>query len=43
MSCQRENSSSGISLFRLLFLLLLATVLISSHKEILRYIRISSM
>jgi len=43
MSCESQNSRSGISLFKLLFLALLATVLISSHKEILRYIRISSM
>jgi hypothetical protein len=43
MSCESENSCPGISIFKVLFLLLLAAIVISSHKEILRYIKISSM
>ncbi|HEX4139569.1 MAG TPA: hypothetical protein VHY09_04430 [Candidatus Methylacidiphilales bacterium] len=44
MSCNYETASCpGRSLFRLVVFLLLAAFLLSSYKEIFRYIRISTM
>jgi hypothetical protein len=45
MSCDKECSSScpGRSLFKLLALLAIGALVVSSYKEILRYIKISTM
>jgi len=43
MSCDSECSRSGRSLVPFLFLLLVGFFLLSSYKEILRYIKISMM
>ena len=43
MSCHSENSCTGGSLIKWMLLLLVGAVIIGSHKEILRYIKISAM
>ena len=43
MSCHSDNSCNRGSLLKWMVLLALGAVVIASHKEILRYIKISSM
>jgi hypothetical protein len=43
MSCQSQNSCPATSLFKLLLFAGFAALLYANHKEILRYIKISTM
>ena len=43
MSCHSDNSCDRGSLFKWVILFAIGALLISSHKEILRYIKISTM